>query len=445
MDKKEGRLIIKMGCILNLKGRINVRKTFTLLVTLLLCMVLIAPAWGAQALSAQKQILIEKFSVDALDLQTQLSQTATGSADYTVNQLNGSLLTMVPELANIQGSKLSVDYKLNTPAEKIGFEWNLIYKGKDYHGDIFIAGSKIIFTKDILQLIKDVAPAAEIPDPTGLPQYLYLDEPEMSDLWATTMLNSRYQKVIPQLNGLFAFIIEAIPDKYIQLSGNNIQLQLSQKEFEEVINSVLKKVAEEPDRFATLVAELITTVDPSQTEEVQKDEILADLQQAIEDGKFPPKASEMGQFFREAGIHLDSLLLVTPKGLNGGTSLTVKLTVKNQEKSLGKFTFNMDQTRQGEQVNGKLDALLNLNLEEQKTNFVIGVSGDYGQSQNSTSSDMRINVTAASQQIPMLDLVLNTSSKATVDSQVKVDIPTLNMENSLDLNTIIKEEESKIQ
>lgn len=410
------------------------KKYFILTLTLLLCFSCLVPA-GAQTMSSDKQALVDKLSKDTGNLSSQLTETAYGSAEYRLDKLGGSLLMMEPELQNAQGARAKFDYKLNSPAQQMGFKCNISYNGKVYQGDVFLSGSRVIFSKDLFQLVKLFALEATIPDADSLPEYLYIDEPELVNVWKA-MMNSKGQQLPPAFKGLFSFAVEAIPDKYVSGSWDKITVTLDQKAMEEVILSVLQKIKAEPERFATLVAEGITTLDPSKSFEETRTEILADLKQSIQTGEFSQMAVRINESFKEAGIELDHFTFVTPRELSGTSTLNLLLSIKNEDSASGQLVLAIEQKRSGEQVQGKLDLNVNINLKDEATDIGARMNGTFNQTNTSAGSDFLFTLDATQGIVPMMNVGLNLISKATVDKNIKVDVPVLTPENSLDLNSL---------
>lgn len=417
------------------------KKYLVFILVLSMCFSFILPA-GAQTLSAEKQTLIKKMNLELTQLNTQLSQTATGSVEYKIDQLDGGFLMMVPELAGIQGSKLGFDYKINTPAKQLALHWNLTYNGKDYQGEVYLEGSKFIFSKDILQLMNEIAPTGDMPDPAALPKYLYVEEPELANLWSTALVSSQFNKMIPQLNDLLVFFVEAIPDSCLSVSGDKITLRLDQKLLGEVVASVLQKVQKEPERFAAGLARVITTIDSSETYDKVNTEILSDIQESIKNGTFP-SAEEFNQFFSEIGLELESLSFVTSKDMNGASSLIIKVNLKNEAVTQGQLTVNFDQNRSGDRVDGKINMDIKAAVKEENMEVGASITGNFDQTKTTAASDLLLKVNAAQNAMPLFNLGLKMLSKAEADPNLLIKMPVLTSENSVNFNALMEEEKSR--
>lgn len=417
------------------------KKYFVSMLTLLFCLILMFPA-GAQTLTGDKQALVNKINLEGqqLQTQTQFTETAQGSAEYRITRLDGTLLMMTKELANIQGAKLNLDYQINSPAQQLGFKWKLSYNGKDYQGDVFLSGSQIIFTKDLLQLIKDINPAQDVPDPKSVPQYIYVDDPELANMWRAMLDSTKVQQMVPRLTNLIAFIVEAMPDKSVRVSGDKITLQLGQQDLKDAILSLTAKIKAEPDRFATLLAEYVTTVDATQSFAETKAQILRDLQDSIKNGEFPPTVEQIDQFFKETGLTLESLSYTMPEGTNGAGTFNLSLRFDDQKNVAGHINMVTEQTRNGDKLDGKLSLDVKVNIKDQGMDVGASMSGTYSQSKTSAASDSSLQVNVLSGQLPLLNIGLNVLSKANVDKNVKVDVPTLTPANSVDLKSLMPED-----
>ena len=418
------------------------KKSLVLMLTLFLTFSILVPA-SAQTLSREKQAIINSISLNQEDLRLQLSRTAKGFSEYTVNRLDGDVLTLAPELSAMQGAKLQLAYQLNTPEQHIGTKWKVTLKGKEYQGEIYILGTKIVFTKDVIQLIRDIAPDANVPSAATLPRYLYMDVNELVNLWPNAFPQTELHKVIPDINNLIAFFVEAIPDNCISKNGDKIVLSIDQQKLPQVLWSVFAKVKTNPDQFASLLAKMVTTVDKSQTYEEVKAEILEDIMVTMEEQSFPT-VEELRENLLESGLTLNSLTFTTSEGVNPVNAFKLDLNIKANPTDTARLTTNVEQQRNGERVTGKFAIDLLVDAKEQDLTVAMNISGNYDQANSSASSDSLLKLNVINEQRPMVNFELKIKSNAQMDKNSKLEIPVLTPFNSLNIDSL-EEETSKAE
>ncbi|ABO49590.1 copper amine oxidase domain protein [Desulforamulus reducens MI-1] len=413
------------------------KKFIVLLLSLVMCFSFIIPA-GAEELSQDKKALLDIMNKSFTEMNTEISSTATGSVEYKLNQLGGGFLMMVPELSKLQGAKLGFDYKLNAPAGQMAMQWKINYQGKSYQGDIYLAGSKVIFTKDVFKMVKEIDPTADIPDLNTLPQYLYVDEPELTQLWSSPWLGAKIKDILPLQNELMAFILEGMPNECISNSGNNLRISINQKQFAACLAGLVEKAESEPERFADLMAKYITSLDATQSYDEVKNDILTDIKS--EDSEIS-SADNILKSMEEAGIELKNLDFDTPKGQNGSSKFILNLNIKdtNTASSIGEIKVTVDQVKSGNQIKGNMDFDVKFAVKEQNMNVSFKLAGDYDQSQRDAASDFTLTIDAAQGSTKMFNLGLDILSKAKVDKNVNPAVPQLTKENSLDFSQLTNE------
>lgn len=419
------------------------KKYFIMLLSLVVCFSFILPA-GAGELSGDKRALLEKINTSISEMNMDLSSTATGSAEYRVNQLTGGALLMVPQLANLQGAKIFFDYNLNAPAGQMGMRWKMNYQGKTYQGDLFLDGSRIIFTKDFLAMIKEINPATNLPDLNTMPQYLYVDQPEFAQMWSSPWLGSKINLILPPQNELLTFLLEAIPNNTISSNGSDLKISINQQQFAACLAGIMEKVQKEPERFADLMAKYITTLDPNQGYDELRSEILAGLKQ---DNNEVTSADDIVKSMAEAGLEFKNLTYVVPRGKNGPSNFSLNMGIKDPTtaNTLGEMNFKSDQVKNGDNITGDMNIEISGMVKEQNITFSFKLAGDYDQSRTSATSNMSLTIDAAQGSMKMLNLGLDILSQAKVDKNVKISVPELTPENSFNLEQLTNKEEESVQ
>ncbi|MEG6522571.1 stalk domain-containing protein [Desulfotomaculum sp. 1211_IL3151] len=419
------------------------KKYLILLLSLMVCFSFILPA-GAGELSGDKRALLEKINTSISEMNMDLSSTATGFSEYKLNELTGGALLMVPQLANMQGAKISFDYNLNAPAGQMGMQWKMNYQGKTYQGDLYLDGSRIIFTKDFLVMIKEISPATKIPDLNTMPQYLYVDQPEFAQMWSSPWLGSQINRILPLQNELLTFFLEAIPNNTISSNGSELKISINQQQFAACLAGIMEKVQKEPERFADLMAKYITTLDPNQSDDELRSEILAGLK---EDNNKVTSADDIVKSMAEAGLEFRNLTYVVPRGKNGPGSFSLNMGIKNPttSESLGEMDFKVDQVKNGDKVTGDMNMEISGVVKEQNIRFSLKLVGDYDQTKTNATSNTALTIRVDQGSMKMLNLGLDILSQAKVDKNVETSVPVLTPENSFNLEQLTNEEEETVQ
>jgi len=415
----------------------------TKILMMLLCVVLcIGVAYSANAASqlSAKQLLLNKLQSSAPDLETELNNTSSGSASFKVNKLSGTLVSDVEPLEKLAGAKLKLDYELNSPEKKFGADYDLVVNKNAFKGNLFIDDNKLISTTEILALIKETDPDFRDIDVKDLPQYVYFTDNELVKMW-DALINSKGQGILPEFKELLIYVVEAVPEKYFttSLGNHKVSFSLDKQGMEDVIFSVLQKIKNEKERFATLAANFVAASDPTQDPEKIKMAILMALEESIQNGDFPDTPAEVQKLAK--AITLEELtyeISLLPSGhsrfimtvnFDGNLDLTGRIKVDahftgGKKNSSGTYKVNV--TAQGKQKNVKVNGQLNGKVTQ------TGV--------NTKENDLiKLNVTDFSGTNTLLDLDLQANAKARVDKNVNVNIPVLNETNSVNIEQFIKD------
>jgi len=215
---------------------------FLLALTVIVCFGVVFSASAADQLTA-KQIMLNRLqSADFVPIGD-INKTSTGTAYYQVKTLSGALATSFAPVAKMAGADLKMDYKLDSPENKMSLSYNVNYDNNKYNGSIFIDNGKLILTTDILSLLNKIQ-SGTIPEGKALLPYAYTSNQGMSSMWGNI---NKGQYIQPELKNLMVFFVEAVPDKYfsVSLKDQKISFNLDQAGFEDVTLAVLNKVANE--------------------------------------------------------------------------------------------------------------------------------------------------------------------------------------------------------
>lgn len=395
------------------------KKAIILFLTLLFLLAFTVVA-NAQELSDEKIILINRFKDDLQKQQGIYGETYVGSTSVKVNNVSGNLLLIYKELAKLKDSNLDLNYILNAPSKQMHVNADLLYGGKKYNQDVFVDGSKVIFTKTFMQFIGDVLPEGDLNELDSLPLYLYGNDPEIDDFW-DEILRSKDIQISP---GLFELIIEAIPDKYITRDDAYIKLTFDQKDLPEIMFSVIRKIKNEPDRFADNMAKLLVGFNQDISYEEIKTEILNNI------GQLPDNVDDMEEAFNELPFELTKFTFAIPVCSNGLTTVDLSGTIKDNDKKIGQINLSLGQTNQCNNVAGNIK--IDSNIQYDGYQIKAYISGNYSQSLTNARSDFVIDLDVKNNNIKLINIGLNVTSKEQVDKNAKIDIPELTPDNSFD-------------
>jgi hypothetical protein len=385
-----------------------------------------------------KETLTDKLTDLSLRFAPGFYEHASGNLHVQINRLDGSL---VNELEGWAGSTLALDYKLHTPSQKASFDFLVEAAGETYQGQFFIDGDKVVFTRDILDLVAQVGPAVDLDElPPGL-KYLYIrDEHIIGSIWEA-FADYRQGRVPQETRELLGFLVEAVPYKYLTLAGGKVTLELDQAGFEDVIYRVLQKVQAEPERFADLavsvaVANLGTA--PTMPEPVDPEQMRADIitgiEAAVAAGTFPGREEismlagfiQVKEFIYQSDIipggqeHFKAVFELQP-AIGATGQVEFGSNVSGGPDSLdGEYTFKLDFTTMG---NVKVGAELYADFQYQ---------GPEGASYLKMAVDARDLTTGE----VLFNLRVTGEGTDRITPEVTVSTPLLTDDNSMDLDLL---------
>lgn len=416
------------------------KKYLLLLLCLVLCFGIAYSASAASPLSA-KQLLLGKLQSSDFNQQNELYETSTGTASYKIKELGGMLISGLEPLATLAGAELKLDYKLNTPEKELGVNYDLALNKDNYKGNLFIDDNKLILSTEILRLIKEIDPSFNLGGEKDLPPYVYFTDPELMEFW-DALIESKGQSIPPEFNELLAFVVEAVPEKYFTTSlvSQKVKFSIDQNGFEEVTVSVLQKIKNERERFATLAANVVAASDPTQNPEKMKQEILSALEESINNGDFPESPESIKELF--AGLFILEELTFEASLLPSGQSRFIMAGNFGGDSSLtGRITLNVDVAGSKENLCGTYALVLTAREKEENIKIDGQVSGEFRQTCVAMKDNavLKVNVQELSGTNTLLNFVLQADSETGLDKTVKVNIPVLTESNSMNIEQYINE------
>lgn len=410
---------------------------------LLLCLVLcfgIAYSANAETPLSAKQQLLSKIQSSDFGLQNELYENSSGTASYEIKALSGMLISGFEPLKTLAGTELKLDYKLNSPEKKLGSNYDLVLNKNTYKGDLFIDDNKLILSSEVLSLIKTFDPNFSIGGKKDLPQYVYFTDREIAKMWEN-IIKSKGQSLPPGSKELLVFIFEAVPDKYFTTSlvNQKVGLSINQNGFEDVVLSVLQKVKNEKERFATLVANFVVAFDSTQDPEKIKKEVLRDLEKSISNGSFPDSQEKIQKLL--AGmVVLEELTYEASLLPSGPSRFFMAVNFGDDSKLAGRITLDTNLTGSKDNLSGTYVVSLTAKENVQKIKVDGQINGQFKQTGVDMKSDglVKVNVKDFSGASTLLDFALQASSAARVDKDVRINIPVLTESNSMNIEKYMK-------
>lgn len=408
---------------------------FLLALTVIVCFGVVFSASAADQLTA-KQIMLNRLqSADFVPIGD-INKTSTGTAYYQVKTLSGALATSFAPVAKMAGADLKMDYKLDSPENKMSLSYNVNYDNNKYNGSIFIDNGKLILTTDILSLLNKIQ-SGTIPEGKALLPYAYTSNQGMSSMWGNI---NKGQYIQPELKNLMVFFVEAVPDKYfsVSLKDQKISFNLDQAGFEDVTLAVLNKVANEKETFAALVADYFAAAGQQQAADMIKKELLAGIEQSINDGSYPDTPDEVKKMMAGV-IVLEELKYEASLIPQGQNSLNMIMNLGGGPEFSGQMVLKSDFTSSKELLSGTYTFDVSGNASEPKMSLDGQMKGVFNQTGTDSKSNetIRLNVKDSSSGSVMLDLLIEGYANARADQNVQVNIPVLTAENSIDLEKLM--------
>lgn len=381
-----------------------------------------------------KQMLLNKLQSSEPGLSSELYKTSSGMASYEIKTLSGPLVAGIESLKTLAGSKLNLDYKMNSPEKKIEANYDLACNQNKYQGKLFVDNNRLILSKEALEMLRSFEPSINVATAQDLPQYVYIVNPQFVKMFENL---SRGQNIPPEYKNLLIFAVEAVPDKYFTTSlvNQKVSFSIDHQGLADVAFSILQKVKNEPETFATLVANIASASNPTVSQQEIMGGILKNLKESIDSGSYPDSLEKVQALLAAGPVRLGQLSYEVPLLQPGESKFSLTADFAGNPDFSGKITFNVDATGSKEDLNGTY--LLNVAVQNNKQGINIdgGISGKFDHTQdNATSSgSIKVNVKDKSGVISMLEFDLEANSTDSVDKNVQINVPVLTEANSVNL------------
>ncbi|MFX4263764.1 stalk domain-containing protein [Pelotomaculum propionicicum] len=405
---------------------------FLLALTVIICFGVVFSASAASQITA-KQMLIDRLQSSDFIPTGDINKTSSGTAYYQIKTLSGVYAATLNPVAKLAGADLKMDYTLDTPENKMAINYIVNYDGAKYSGGMFMDNGRFIMTTEFLSLLNSMQ-SGIIPEGKELPPYVYMDNQAYNTMWGN--LNSG-QYIPPELKELMVFFVEAVPEKYftVSLVDQQVSFALDQNGFEDVTLAVLSKVANERDRFASLVADyMATSGGQQQAADMIKSELLKSIEQGVNDGSYPDTAAEVKNMM--AGIvELKELKYQASIISPGQNSFNMTLGLGGGPEFSGQVVVKSDFTSGKDLLSGTYSVDFKANAGTENISVSGAMQGEFNQTGLSSKSNdtIKINVQDYNTGTSLLDLLIEGHADAAADPEVRVNIPVLTPANSMDL------------
>lgn len=402
----------------------------TVTLTLLLCLTF---ALASFALPNTKQLVLDQLNNLTLNVDPGFYEKAESTGYLEIKKFDG---TVKEQVGDLKGLKIDLTAQVDTPANAMKATFSTNISGQAYQADIYLADDKVILTKSFLQAIKDIAVKFGVEDLDqldALPTYLYLQDNQLKDIWQQMAIYQK-QQYPEEFKELLVFAVEAMPAKCFTVTNGKAVIKLNQKDFEETVYNLAKKVKAEPERFADIIVGLNAY---SSTAAIEPEELKAELLAGVQEMPLPTKKQ-----LAEMGKYVDVKFVMESSLVPGGKkSFDFTVDIKEpQEIVTGKVVLKFDYTGKDTTMIGT--SLLAADVDVKvgpKVNFELKSNADYQGPKG--KSDLTLKVKAQDNITKELycDINLYGTTNDLVKPELVIEVPQLTEENSLDLATLMPE------
>jgi hypothetical protein len=413
------------------------KKTKYLLLALvvIVCFGVVFSASAASQLTA-KQIMLDRLQSADFIPTGDINKISSGTAYYQVKTLNGMLASSIEPVAKMAGADLKMDYKLDSPENKMEMHYFVNYAGGQYYGSMFMDQGKMILTTDIFTLLNNIN-GGIIPAGKVLPPYAYTADQSISAMWGNI---NKGQYIPPEFKDLMVFFVEAVPDEYfsVSLTDQQISFVLDQEGFEKVTLAVLTKVSKERERFASILESYFVSSGQPDAAKMMKKDFLEGIEQSVSDGSYPDDIAEVKKMM--AGIIVLKELRYEASILSPGkNSLNMTMDLGGGTDFNGQVVLQSDFTSGKDLLSGTYTMDIKANAGAEQMNVDGRISGEFNQTATASKSHdtFKFIVKDQSTGTAMLDLLIEGNSDAKADQNVQVSIPLLTADNSAQLEKLM--------
>lgn len=402
------------------------KNLFVVLLATLLCLSVVFASNAAQPTA--KEMVVAKIKNAELPISSEFYQKAVTETNLEVTKFDGTMIDVIGDLTNTAVNLLIEE---DVPNSVIKLQLNTDIKGQENSADIYLADDKLIFTKDILRLVKDLGindPQIEQSLADSSRQYFYLQDSQFKNMWEQFAAYQQ-QQIPAEYKEMLAFIVEAVPEKYFTVSSGKVTVELDQQAFEETIINLAAKAKDEKERAADIIVGLIeygaaVQLQEGFSEQQMKEEII----NAFDSITVPTKE----QVSIISNFVTMNLAFEAPILPGGTTYYDFKLDI-HAPQAEGSFNIYGHNSGKGENLKGDYKAVGDFSFDTIQFNF--DAYGEYQYAGETYQSNTLINFdgrdTASDQ---WLEVGLKSDSTGKVKHSLVIKKPVLTETNSIDLN-----------
>lgn len=419
-------------------------KTGVLLLCFLLCVSVVYTAAAESPLPAKQLILNQLKSWDS-EPAGGLYNISTGTASYTVKELDGLLVAAEP-LKSLAGAQLKLKQGIHLPEKKLAADYELGLNEGQYTGKIYLDATRLILSSDVLSLVKLFDPEFGPGVIEPLPGYLYLSDPEITQIWGNMAIGNG-REIPPELGELLAFIVEAVPGQYFTTSliNQKVIFSLDRQGLEDVLLQIIQKVRNEDERFAELMAGFLTACAPGVDKAELKKDILDSLEAGNRDGDINEIKDEIRGQLENVIINKFSWEIPLLPGGESKFNLDLDFDLGGAATASGDTAWRggikADVLSSGPSNNKTGTHAVVFEIRGDKNLKIEGqVNGKFRQTDKDMNSDYLIRVLArdTTGANTFLNLLLEGNSQAAAEQNLQINIPVLNETNSVNLEDYLK-------
>jgi hypothetical protein len=264
--------------ILYFKGVVCMSRKILLLAALALVLCFSIVFTSSAALPTAKDLVIANITNLELGVDKGFYEKSQDDTIVKLTEFDGSLFK---ELDLAKGDSVNFLSQLDSSNNVIKINFTTDIRGNKQNGSFYLKDDKIIFTKGIFLVLKDLGIGTFEEEPALLeqiPEYMYLSDEQLKSVWEQ-MTSYQNQQLPEEYKEILLFVFEAIPEQYVSLSSGKVTLKLDQEGMEDVIYNLLTKVKDEKERVAGLIVSLFkyNLEQMEMTPEQMKQDIISEI------------------------------------------------------------------------------------------------------------------------------------------------------------------------
>ncbi len=399
------------------------KNLFVVLLATLLCLSVVFASNAAQPTA--KEMVIAKIKNAKLPISSEFYQKAVTETNLEVTKFDGTMIDVIGDLTNTAVNLLIEE---DVPNSVIKVQLNTDIKGQENSADIYLADDKLIFTKDILRLVKDLGindPQIEQSLADSSRQYFYAQDSQFKNMWEQFELY-QHQQIPEEYKEMLAFIVEAVPEKCFTISSGSVTIELDQQAFEETIINLAAKAKDEKERAADIIVGLTKygQLPEGLSEQQMKEQIISAF-----DSITVPTEEQVSIISDFVTMNLTFEAPILP---GGTTSYDFKLDI-HAPQAEGSFNIYGTNSGKGENLKGDYKLIGDFSFDTIQFNF--DAYGEYQYAGETYQSNTLINFdgkdTSSDQ---WLEVELKSDSTGKAKRNLVIKKPVLTEDNSIDIN-----------